>query len=236
MPFCKFVQTYKMQRLLLVILSSFFLWIGCKKSTPKGILPQKVMVDLLTEVHLVDGYLNNLPVDSTRRIIGSLYGELFDKYKIDSTVFKQNVAYYLGDPVSSKELYAAVTKKLTDYDREFRVADSVQNARISDSIRIVQHYTKLREDARRLILDVHVDTIPLSHRTYRTDFMDRAGLTVNVYEPQATSTAIPTVQQQQQQQPAPTENKELKPATIPQRIPRPELKPKPLKEVQADRL
>ncbi|HLS94638.1 uncharacterized protein DUF4296 [Sphingobacterium allocomposti] len=172
-----------MQRLLLVILSSFFLFQGCKKSLPEGILPKRTMVDLMTEVHLVDGYLNTLPLDSTRRVVESLYAEVFRKFKVDSTQFKQNVAYYLGDPVLSKELYVTINKKLMDYDNAYRVADSVRNAKIADSVRVVQRFIKLKDAAHKLILQVQKDTIPLTPTLYRTEFMDRVGLYLNVYDP-----------------------------------------------------
>ena len=184
MPFCNFVQTYKMQRLILIILSSFFLMISCNRSKPKGILSEKTMVDLMTDVHLVDGYLNTLPVDSTRKVIGSLYEEVFEKYGIDSAKFKHNIAYYLGNPIVSKELYTQVTKKINGYEDDYRRADSLRNAWVSDSIRVVQRFERLKDDARRLILEVQVDTIPLTYRVHQNDFMNGAGLyAIQTYQP-----------------------------------------------------
>ncbi|HLT87218.1 MAG TPA: DUF4296 domain-containing protein [Sphingobacterium sp.] len=179
-----------MQRLILIILSSFFLMISCNKSKPKGTLSEKTMVDLMTDVHLVDGYLNTLPVDSTRKVMDGLYEEVFEKYGIDSVRFKENIAYYLGNPIVSKELYTQVTKKLNAYEDDYRRTDSLKNAWISDSIRVVQRYERLKEASRRLILDVHVDTIPLTYRVHQKDFMDGAGLyAVQTYQP----TIQPTV-------------------------------------------
>lgn len=142
------------------------------------------MVDLMTDIHLVDGYLNTLPVDSTRKVIDGLYGEVFEKYGIDSVRFKENITYYLGNPIVSKELYTQVTKKLNAYEDDYRRTDSLKNARISDSIRVVQRYERLKEAARRLILDVQVDTIPLTYRVHQKDFMDGAGLyAIQTYQP-----------------------------------------------------
>lgn len=184
MPFCNFVQTYEMQRLILIILSSFFLMMSCNKSKPKGMLSERTMVDLMTDVHLVDGYLNTLPVDSTRKTIESLYEKVFEKYGIDSVTFNANVAHYLGNPVLSKDLYAEVTKKLNAYEDGYRRADSLRNAHTSDSIRVVQRYQRLKEAARKLILEVQVDTIPLTYRISQKDFMERAGLNaVTIYQP-----------------------------------------------------
>lgn len=216
-----------MQRLILIILSSFFLMISCNKSKPKGTLSEKTMVDLMTDIHLVDGYLNTLPVDSTRKVIDGLYDEVFEKYGIDSVKFKENIAYYLGNPIVSKELYAEVTKKLNAYEDDYRRTDSLKNARVSDSIRVVQRFERLKETARRLILEVDVDTIPLTYRVHQKDFMDGAGL-------YAIQTYQPTIQPSALEKPVADESNgettkklqvdsnkvsvEQKPATVPRRI------------------
>ena len=173
-----------MQRLILIILSSFFLILSCHRSKPKGTLSVGTMVDLMTDIHLVDGYLNTLPIDSSRKFIDGLYGEVFKKYDIDSVAFKRNVAYYMGNTMVSKDLYTQVTKRIQSYEDDYRRADSVQNVRVSDSIRVVQRYERMKEAARRLILDVHPDTIPLSYRSHQKDFMESAGLyAIQPYQP-----------------------------------------------------
>lgn len=184
MPFCNFVQTYKMQRLILIILSSFFLLLSCGPSKPKGTLSIKKMANLMTDIHLVDGYLNTLPIDSTRKVIDGLYQEVFENYDIDSVQFKTNIAYYLGNPIISKDLYAAVTKKLTAYEDDYRRADSIENARVADSMQVARRYLRLRDEAQRLILEVDIDTIPLSYKLHQHDFMKGAELqAVQLYQP-----------------------------------------------------
>lgn len=216
MPFRKFVQTYEMQRLLLIILSSFFLLISCKKSTPEGILSEKKMADLMAEVHLLDGYLNTLPIDSSRKIIDGLYGEVFLKYGIDSSAFTKNLSFYLGNPVASKQIYVAVNKKLTDLDREYRMADSLENTRISDSIRYVQHYLRLRDEAYQLIQQVYLDSIPLNYRTYRNDFMRRAGLNLNIFQNEQVPISEPVpLPGTNLQQPTPVSGADAAPKTLP---------------------
>lgn len=186
MPFCNFVQTYEMQRLILIILSSFFLMISCNKSKPKGILSEKTMVNLMTDVHLVDGYLNTLSTDSTRKVIDGLYEQVFEKYDIDSTTFKTNVTYYLSNPIISTDIYEQVTKNLNVYEADYRRTDSLRNARMSDSVSVAQRYERLKDAAHKLILDVHVDTIPLTYPVHQKDFLDGAGLyMIQIYQPKA---------------------------------------------------
>src|SRR5690606_14506909 len=129
-----------------------------------GILAEKVLADLMTGVPLLDGCLNTLPVDSTRRVVGSLFGALVHKEGIDSVRFKENVDYYVGNPMVSKELYVDVTKKINGYEDEYRRADSIRNAQVTDSLRVVRWYERLKEDAHRLILVVELDTVPLTYQ------------------------------------------------------------------------
>jgi len=178
MAFCKFVQTYKMQRLLLILLMPIFLVIGCKKSVPEGIMAEETMVELMTEVHLVDGYLSTLSIDSSRKVINSLYGHIFNKYQIDSTRFQMNVDYYLGNPTLSKKLYATISDSMTEKETQFRKADSTFQARLNDSIQRIQYFTTLRDQSRKLILNVKLDTLPLSFETSHNDFISRAGLNI----------------------------------------------------------
>lgn len=237
MPFCKFVQTYEMQRLILIILSSFFLLISCNKSAPEGILPENKMVDLMAEVHLLDGYFNTLPIDSSRKLIDGMYNRVFENYGIDSVSFKTNLNYYLGNPTLSKKVYVQINEKLTGMDKAFRLTDSIKNALVTDSIRLVQHYARLREEAHQLILNVHVDTIPLNYGAYRTMFMQGAGLSLNIFQhesiPMSAPIPLPTsgvqqpadisdgqVEQKQLPTPNPTqEGTRLKPAADLQRLP-----------------
>lgn len=181
MPFCKFVQTYKMQRLLLIIFASFFLCISCKKSAPKGVLSHSKMADLLVEVHLIDGYLNGLQIDSSRKVIDDLYGQAFKKIGIDSLLFKQNMDYYLGNPVEAKLVYAEVSKRLMAMEQTYNVEDSIQNAVFTDSLMRVQRFVKLKDEAEKLILHVSKDELPLDYKNSGEDFMRRAGLTLNIY-------------------------------------------------------
>lgn len=180
MAFCKFVQTYKMQRLLLIILTSIFLITSCQKTTPEGILPESTMVEMMTEVHLVDGYLSTLSIDSSRKVINSLYGRIFDKYQLDSVGFQRNVDFYLGNPTLSKKLYSTINQSITNKDIEFRRADSTIQATLNDSIQRVQYYTKLAEESRTLILNAKKDTLPLSFERYHQNFMSRVGINVRV--------------------------------------------------------
>lgn len=181
MPFCNFVQTYKMQRLLLIIFASFFLGISCKKGAPAGLLSEAKMVDMLVEVHLIDGYLNSIQIDSSRRIIDGLYGQVFQRYGIDSVQFKKNMDYYLSNPDAGEAIYKEVTDRLMSYENVYRAEDSVRNVFVSDSLRRQQRYIRMRDDAIKLIMDVPKKPLPLDYKAYRDHFVQELGLGINVY-------------------------------------------------------
>ncbi|WP_166637758.1 DUF4296 domain-containing protein [Sphingobacterium paludis] len=210
-----------MQRLLLIILSSFFLLISCKKSAPEGILPEKKMADLMADVHLLDGYLNTLPIDSSRKVIDGLYAEVFGNYGIDSAQFTRNLRYYLGNPTVAKKVYGQVNDKLTNLDRTYRVHDSLENARISDSVRHVQRFMRLRNEAQRLLFQVEKDTIPLTYRVYRNEFMQQAGLSINIFQQEDIPVSGPVplpeagVRQPSDGAAQPVQSKQMPPASTP---------------------
>jgi hypothetical protein len=128
-----------MQRLLYSIFISFFLIVSCAKSKPSGVVSEEKITEILTEVALVDGYLNTLPTDSSKRVIPVLYQRIFDEYKLDSATFVKNLDYYYGDPNLTEKIYTVIGKNLGVYERELQVEDSVRMVRYTDSMNIVNH-------------------------------------------------------------------------------------------------
>jgi|SRR5690606_19644424 len=213
-----------MQRLLLIILVSFFFITSCHKSTPKGILPEQQMVELMTEVHTIDGYLNTLPIDSSRRVIDGLYGQVFAKYNLDSISFQQNVSYYLGNAVKAKGIYAEITKKLRDYENVYRKEDSLRNVVLSDSIRRVNYFEKQKEEAHKLIFEYPKDTVAYNHLDAFASVMGRLGIRVDNPKP---SVAIPSVSQQA---PSVTEKNNSGPMAVDS------VSPRPIRQLRPERI
>ena len=105
-----------MKRLIPVLLLSFF-FLQCSDGIPEGVLPEEKMVDLLTEIHLVDGYANTLHSDSVLVKTPSLYKSVFKKYQADTAQLKHSLEYYAKKPDQIKEIYAKVTKKLENLQK-----------------------------------------------------------------------------------------------------------------------
>lgn len=173
-----------MKRLIFVIPVLFIAILSCSKSKPKGILSESEMADMMTEVYTVDGYLNVVDIDSARKLLPVLYQHVFDRYKIDSTQFDQNVDYYYGNPVMLEKLMTEVQKKLTEQEREARRQDSISQVQVRDSIMVVQRWRQLEQEAKDRILSVHIDTtMRYDLVRYSYDFFAGLGLNFERYRP-----------------------------------------------------
>lgn len=134
------------------------------------------MTALMTQIHLVDGYLNTLPSDSAQRVIEPLYAQEYSKFELDSTSFKANVAYFLGNPDQAKLMYEQIQKNFTDLDKVYMREDSLRFAHSNDSINRVAHFHKLRDDMHKLILEKQDSSLSLNYSSYGRIFLRKIRL------------------------------------------------------------
>lgn len=160
--FRKFVQIYKMHRLILGLACLFFIASGCRSERPEGILPEEVMAEMLSEVHLLDGYISNMPSDSAKKVIDPLYNQLFSKYGLDSVSFTRNVDYYLGNPISTQSTYDRVIENLEEEEKLFLRRDSLAHVVTQDSLRRVTRLTNRANLSNQMIMDVAADSVEMS--------------------------------------------------------------------------
>lgn len=165
-----------MQRLILGLLPLFFIVFSCKKQVPDGILPQEDMVELMTEVHILDGYISNIPVDSAKKVIDPLYEQLFAKFGIDSAKFTKNVNYYFGNPSLTVKTYDQVVKTLEKRERSYYSQDSLKNLILQDSMsRVTRMQVKL-QTLNNMILNAEADSADLSIADRTRRFYEPVGL------------------------------------------------------------
>lgn len=157
-----------MKRLLFVIILLFFIITSCSKSKPSGILSESKMAELMTEVHVLDSYLNTLPMDSSRRALPALYKGVLSKYDLDSIGFIANLDYYNGNPIEMDRVYKEVKTSLTGYQREAFVSDSLTQKHVRDSLHRASVWQTELMEQRNLILNVHKDS---TRYTYYVDGM-----------------------------------------------------------------
>lgn len=103
-----------MRKYIILFFLGMLLLLSCKKA-PEGIIKPDVMANLLTEVHLADGSMLNIPQvpDSIYKYGMGKYLEIFKKYHTDSAQFRKSFKYYTIHPDEMVAIYDVVLKKLT---------------------------------------------------------------------------------------------------------------------------
>jgi hypothetical protein len=83
-------------------------------SAPDGILKKSEMVNVLTDVHIVDGGLINISQepDTLYKYGYFRYLAVFKKYNTDSSEFKRSFKYYSLKPSVFSDIYDKVLKRL----------------------------------------------------------------------------------------------------------------------------
>jgi hypothetical protein len=88
---------------------------ACKGGkAPEGIIKKEQMINLLTEVHIVDGSMYNVMQipDSLYKHGTNIYLTLFKKYHTDSAQFRKSFKYYSTNPEMLRTIYEQITKNL----------------------------------------------------------------------------------------------------------------------------
>ncbi len=135
-----------MQRAVIVWMVLIFCVSCGGEKIPNGVIPPKQMPAVLTDMHLADGQLASLPIDSARMRRDAYYEAVFQRYGIDSMMFRRSVEFYSSRPYLMNEFYGDIEKKLETlnlaeqqrvqqkYEIQRRT-DSIRNARVTDSLR-----------------------------------------------------------------------------------------------------
>jgi hypothetical protein len=93
---------------------SLFLF-SCKgDKAPDGIIKHDPMINLLTEVHMVDGreYGVFQSQDSLNKYGTSRYDALFKRHHTDSVQFKKSLKYYATQPTELQKMYEQILTNL----------------------------------------------------------------------------------------------------------------------------
>nr|WP_245889490.1 DUF4296 domain-containing protein [Cecembia rubra] len=93
----------------------FLVLLSCNKNKiPEGILDEDKMVELLVEIHFVEGLVSTFPVhyDSSRVLYPLFEKEIFEKHQIPDSVFRRSLEYYMRDAKTMDRLYARTIDSL----------------------------------------------------------------------------------------------------------------------------
>jgi len=83
-------------------------------NAPAGILKKAAMINVLTEVHIVDGSLISISQapDTLYKYGYPKYATVFKKYGTDSAEFRRSFKYYSLKPAALTDMYTEVLKKI----------------------------------------------------------------------------------------------------------------------------
>ena len=104
-----------MHKYIILFFSVTFLLSACKgNKTREAIINHDQMVSLLTEVHIIDGGIYNIPQnpDSLYKYGTGRYVALFKKHHTDTAQFTKSLKYYTTQPVELQAIYDQVLKNL----------------------------------------------------------------------------------------------------------------------------
>lgn len=100
-----------MRKYITLFFSVTFFLCACKgEKTPPDIIDRKVMVNLLTEVHTIDGRMYSVKQepDSLYKYGYGKYSALFKRYRIDTGQFRKSMVYYAQQPDELQVIYQEV--------------------------------------------------------------------------------------------------------------------------------
>lgn len=135
---------------LLLVGVSFVFFFSCGEKIPAGVIPKKQMPDVLLDMHLADGQLSSMPIDSARVYIDNYYQAIFNHYGIDSVRLARSIAYYAHRPHIMNDFYNIVEKRLNALNLEQQQAmdQRYQMQRDADSVKKVLRLESLARVAR----------------------------------------------------------------------------------------
>ena len=88
--------------------------ISCSKNPvpkPDNLLEEETMINILYDISLLQAIDGSMPNKLMEQEI-KMDQYIFEKYKIDSTTYRQNQLYYAGDARKYKKIYDKVLERL----------------------------------------------------------------------------------------------------------------------------
>lgn len=85
-----------------------------KNKAPEGVLTEKEMVNVMTELYLAEEKANRLsiPSDSVRKIFPMFSARALEKAGVSDTVFRKSLNYYMDEPEKLENIYTILVDSL----------------------------------------------------------------------------------------------------------------------------
>ncbi|MFM7895141.1 MAG: DUF4296 domain-containing protein [Flavobacterium sp.] len=100
-------------RQLFILFFALFV-VSCSKNPipkPDNLLDEETMINILYDISLLQAIDGSMPNKLMEQDI-KMDQYVFEKYKIDSTTYRQNQLYYAGDARKYKKIYDKVLERL----------------------------------------------------------------------------------------------------------------------------
>jgi hypothetical protein len=87
---------------------------ACAERKPEGILTEKQMVNVMTELYLAEEKAGKLPIqyDSLQKLIPMFSAMAFEKTGISDTLFRKSFDYYMSEPAKLEDIYTILVDSL----------------------------------------------------------------------------------------------------------------------------
>ena len=105
-------------RYLWTLLLGGWLAIACTNPAdrkPAGLIDEKEMADILTEVHMAEariGRLSLTSLDSSQVAYKHMESQIFKKFGVDTATYRKSYIFYSSHPANMEVIYKQVTEKL----------------------------------------------------------------------------------------------------------------------------
>ena len=105
---------YSGVRLCFAVGMVLFFSCGKNERVPKGILTKDQMVNVLSELYIVEQKINIVSVkrDSLNQIFLAMKDKVFEKTGVTDSVFRQSLNYYMDRPQTFEIIYTALIDSL----------------------------------------------------------------------------------------------------------------------------
>jgi hypothetical protein len=95
------------------ILCLLFLVSCSDKNHPKDLIEEQKMINIMSELHIVDGYMSSLTYTDSIRINGkNFYNTVYKNNGISKSQYENSLKFYSMDPVKLDSMYSDVQKIL----------------------------------------------------------------------------------------------------------------------------
>lgn len=87
---------------------------GSQSSPPGYVLPDSVMIEILTDIFIVEGVMIQLEYIQQKETDSGVpwYSTVFEKHGVDREQFRESLGYYTGEPEQFDRIYDKVVQNL----------------------------------------------------------------------------------------------------------------------------